>query len=47
VVQGNVDGAPGPEFEEVLGNEHGASAAPLGRGEDAGVDRARWAGLQR
>jgi hypothetical protein len=43
-VQGNVDGVPGPEAEKLAGNEHGSRAAPLKRGEDAGVDRARRAG---
>jgi len=42
-VQGDVDGGPGPKAEKLVGNEHGSCAAPLERGEDAGVDRARSA----
>lgn len=33
-----------PEFEEVVGDEHGANAAPSERGEEPGIDRACWAG---
>ena len=33
-----------PEFEEVVGDEHGANAAPSERGEDPGIDRACGAG---
>jgi hypothetical protein len=43
-VQRDVDGAPGPEGEEVVGNEHGARAAPSERREDPGIDRACRAG---
>jgi hypothetical protein len=43
-VQGDVDGGPGPKAEKLVGNENGSCAAPLERGGDAGVDRARRAG---
>ena len=41
---GDVDGAPGPEGEEVVRNEHGARGAPSERREDPGIDRACRAG---